>query len=105
MIVAEGDWLENMWQAIFESERLNAVTDYAQRGRAFRSLDTGELKSRWIVSMKKWAAEPKLRSPHRAELGDLEAEMSLRNEDPPFDQVREEMDAIKEAAAKVAAEI
>ncbi|HTP84554.1 MAG TPA: hypothetical protein VMQ11_16505 [Alphaproteobacteria bacterium] len=88
-------WIENK---PFEQAQL-----YARRGRRYEALPTDEVKERWVVAFKRMVGNVRDASLQR-DPTDLEAELILRQEQPPFERVHEEMDAFT-AAAVTALEI
>jgi len=87
-------WLQN--------QGLDQVEDYVGRGRQFGGVDADELRRGWVAAYKVWARD--LQNVDARKLSeDLEAELSLRGEEPPYSLVKAEHDAVT-AAAMAAAE-
>jgi hypothetical protein len=87
-------WLRN--------QGLDQVEDYVRRGRQFGGVDADELRRGWVAAYKAGARD--LQNVDARKLSDdLEAELSLRGEEPPYSQVKAEHDAVT-AAVTAAAE-
>jgi hypothetical protein len=79
--------------ALLESQALDRVADYINRGRAFQSLSIDEVNARWIASFRAWLANFGKSFDH-TERGDLESELRIRQTEPPFQLVKHELDAL-----------
>ena len=86
---------EDEMAALLENQNFEHAQDYIRRGRNLVGVPTPELKARWVAAFKVWATnwrqEPtrKLRA---------EAELSIRNDRPPYKSVQDEMNSLKKAA-------
>ena len=67
------------------SRRIDHSADYIQRGCRFAPLSDGDLVAKWFASFKSMADTP-LEPSGLAEHDDIEAEMELRNIEPPYDR-------------------
>ena len=84
-------------RAWIENKPLEQAQAYARRGRRYADLPTDELKERWVAAFRRMVDDVRDTSLQR-EPNDLEAELTLRQEQPPFERVRKEMDAFTAAA-------
>jgi hypothetical protein len=85
--------------AWLNDQTFKQAEDYLRRGRGLADVPTAELKERWIVTFKAWAANWR-NEPLRDLRAALEAELSLRKEEPPHDSVKPEMEALVNASRK-----
>jgi hypothetical protein len=91
------DDITKLTRAWIENKPLEQAQSYARRGRRYAELSTEELKERWVVAFRRMVADVRDTSLQK-EPNDLEAELTLRQEQPPFERVRKEMDAFTAAA-------
>jgi hypothetical protein len=83
--------------AFLENQQFLRLEDYVKRGRELARVDTGDLKNRWITEFKKWVAfRPRYMDQRARE--DIEGELALRGEQPPFDLVKDEVEALRAAS-------
>lgn len=73
------------------SRQIDQNADYCQRGCRFAGLSDADLVARWFTVFRAMADAP-LDPSCRAETIDVEAELDLRNIEPPYDQVQPELD-------------
>src|ERR1700683_212794 len=92
--------LVDAWLA---NQRLEQLEGYIKRGRSLANISVGELRARWMAAIRAWASS--LSEFDHEEREDIEAEMKLRKTEPPYDLVREQLNAIRIAAKNVGAEI
>jgi hypothetical protein len=92
--------LVDAWLA---NQRLERLEGYIKRGRPLANISLEELRARWIAAMRAWVSS--LSEFDHEEREDIEAEMKLRKIEPPYDLVRDHLNAIRSAAEKVGAEI
>jgi hypothetical protein len=85
--------LVEAWLASLVMERLQK---YLQNGRRLRDVPTEMLRARWIKEIGAWADNCRAPFDHR-EHEDIEAEMSLRKMEPPFDEAKEALQTIRRA--------
>jgi hypothetical protein len=81
--------------AFRESQLMNDMHDYIQRGRRFEAVATPELNKMWIAVVQAMAAE---RGDARACLRDFDdtsAEFQLRGVEPPVDAVLDEIEVLQ----------
>jgi hypothetical protein len=83
--------------AFLENQQFLRLEDYVKRGRDLVGMDTGDLKDRWIIEFKKWVATRPRYTDQRAR-EDIEGELALRGEQPPFDLVKDEVEALRVAS-------
>jgi len=77
------------------NEQMDQIADYASRGRVYERLTEGELVEKWIHAFRLVADAPS--DEHgRAIETDLRAEFQLRRIEPPYDQVRSEINRVVE---------
>ena len=88
-----------MVDAFLQHELMEEAAAYLRRGRRFATLPSDELRARWVAAFK----ELRTRGSEacKQEISDLEAELRMRGIDPPFDAVRDELEA---ARAEIRAE-
>jgi hypothetical protein len=79
-------------EAWLANQQLEQLENYLKRGRPLAGVALRELRSRWIASMRSWAES--FRKFDHSEHEDIEAEMSLRKVEPPFDRIKEAMKKI-----------
>lgn len=85
-----------------QSEDMARMQRYVERGRRFRDIPTQELKARWVIATKHWCAN--LLSPgSEIEAYELGYELRIRDEEPPIDQVEEDMKASQHAVEELVA--
>jgi hypothetical protein len=84
----------------FAETSLREMQGYISRGRYLGQTTLEELAAEWVGLMRKWAADP-LSSEHAHDTrrADIEAEYKLRQEEPPYELVRSEVDLISAATA------
>jgi len=83
--------------AYFESQRLDRLQDYMQRGRPLADLTDDHLNQRWVAEFRHWMKNFGTRVDHRTR-EDIEAELQLRGHEPPFALVPEEFEAMQAAS-------
>ena len=82
--------------AYLENEQLLEMEAYAKRGRHLAAVDSNELRQRWITEFKNWANNSEKQIDNRAR-EDIQAELALRGEQPPLDQVKDDWERLKAA--------
>jgi hypothetical protein len=87
--------------AMMQAKAVDAAADYVRRGRAHRGLTDADLSGAWVAAFRAYSHNPDPARPSRSALEDLEAELNLRQIDPPFDAVREDLERLKTAAMQV----
>ena len=75
------------------NERVDQIADYASRGRLYERLTDGQLAEKWIHAFRLFAHAPSDERRRAMEI-DLKAEFQLRGIEPPYDQVRSEINRI-----------
>jgi hypothetical protein len=95
--MGDDDDIAGLTRAWIENKPFEQAQAYARRGRRYEGLTTDEVKERWVAAVKRMIANVRDTS-LQGEPNDLEAELTLRQEQPPFERVREEMDAFTAAA-------
>jgi hypothetical protein len=84
--------------AYLEDRRLHEAADYARRGRANERKSAEELEQEWLAGFRAWAeSSARHKVFDRRSLNDLEFEMYLRRLQPPFDLVKNEIEALRVA--------
>lgn len=91
------DDISKLTQAWIENKPLEQAQAYVRRGRCYAELPTDEVKERWVTAFRRMVTDVRDTSLQR-EPNDLEAELTLRQEQPPFERVRKEMDEFTAAA-------
>ena len=69
------------------AKTVDAAADYVKRGRAHRGLTDADLAGAWVAAFRAYSGNPDPARPFRSALEDLEAELNLRQIDPPVDAV------------------
>lgn len=77
---------EALANAAMQIDVINQTADYLGRGRQFEGLPLDDLREKWTLSVRKWKA---VGYGAFRELDDLSAELRLRDEQEPWDQVQE----------------
>ena len=91
------DKMTKLTYAWLQNKPLELAQDYLARGRRYAGLPTDEVKTRWVAAFREMVAD--LRAPERQQAAqDLEAELTLRKEDVPYDLVRTELESFSAAA-------
>ncbi len=87
--------------AYLQDQTMQQLESYLKRGRVLENKSTEELKERWINLFQEMA---ELDNTHKPERHDVEAELSLRVVEPPYELVSTEMEDLKQKADAVAEE-
>jgi hypothetical protein len=85
--------------AIIASDAMEQTARYLQGGRYLGSLTTDQLKDAWTAAFKTWFASRSAEDARR--MDDASAELGLRNEQPPFETVQAEANAMVEEIERV----
>lgn len=91
------DDITKLTRAWIENKPLEQAQAYVRRGRGYADLPTDEVKERWVAAFRRMLGDVRDTSLQR-EPNELEAELTLRQEQPPFERVRKEMDEFTAAA-------
>ena len=75
------------------NEQVDQIADYASRGRVYERLTDGELAEKWIHTFRLFADAPSDERRRAIEI-DLKAEFQLRSIEPPYNQVRSEINRV-----------
>jgi hypothetical protein len=75
------------------NQQVDQIADYASRGRVYERLTDGELAEKWIHAFRQFADAPSDERKRAIEI-DLKAEFQLRSIEPPYDQVRSEINRV-----------
>jgi hypothetical protein len=99
----ERDETDELMLAFLRNKGFEHTREYVQRGRNLKEVPSRELKERWVAAFKQMVAtlgrnEPPIRM-------DIESELSIRGEDPPFDEVKSEFEALQGAVAQATDEL
>ena len=86
---AEGDL-----EMFLASQQLDQIADYASRGRVHERLTDQQLAKNWINAIRQ-RAHASSNEQREAIESDLKAELQLRRIEPPYDQVKLELDRIE----------
>ena len=86
-------------KAFLASKAVDQISEYSQRGRSYRDLSDRELVQSWQSVWNELAAEP-LNVKNRNIQADLASEFVLRQEEPPWQLVREQIDIYLERAKR-----
>jgi hypothetical protein len=85
---------EALSEAMLQSELMDELSSYLQRGQRFASLTLKELHGRWASAFKQFAAEE--HGPHVRDMDDAGAEIRHRGLRLPVHLVSEEFELIRE---------
>ena len=91
--------VEAEMKAFLASKAVDHISDYSQRGRSYRDLSDRGLVQSWQSVWNELAADP-LNMKNRHIQADLASEFALRQEDPPWLLVREQIDIYLERAER-----
>jgi hypothetical protein len=80
---------------LLRHQEMEEIQRYLSAGRAFRSIDSSDLQTRWTTAIKKFWVVHSLEN--ELELHNVSAELRLRNIKPPLASVREEFKAVQAA--------
>jgi hypothetical protein len=86
---------------MMQAKAVDAAADYLGRGRAHRGLTDADLSRTWVAAFRAYSHNPDPTRPPRSALKDLEAELNLRQIEPPFDAVREDIKRLTAGAMQV----
>jgi hypothetical protein len=86
------------------SSEADETADYARRGRLHSALTNEELLGEWAASFRRMAADIR-NLQARAVTSDLQHEFALRSIKPPYDLVRDEIEAFTAQSAAMLEEI
>jgi len=85
------------WPAVVErwlaNQEKTQTESYIKRGKPLAAASTDELMQAWIKEFRVWTQTPAHR--HQA-MTDVEVELTIRGEAPPFDQVETEWKNLRE---------
>ena len=76
------------------------VETYLKRGRQLKDTSTEILKESWAIFFKKYILDSS-DIKNKIMMDDCESELALRNEEPPYDQVKKEVDEFSKKANDV----
>jgi len=78
---------------LLRHREMEEIQRYLSAGRALRSINSGDLQTRWTAAIKKFWVVSSFEN--ELELHNVSAELRLRDVEPPFASVREEFEAIQ----------
>jgi hypothetical protein len=78
--------LVELLRAYAGNERLEQIQDYVRRGRPLSGSDGPTLKQEWVTLQTAWLRDRQ--NPTTQQQVDIEAELKLRGDAPPFDEVQ-----------------
>jgi hypothetical protein len=73
--------------AFLASELMDETRDYLARGRRFETLSSDQLNDEWERAFRSWFS----RRDDPREMNDCDAELRLRNVEPPYERVEREL--------------
>jgi hypothetical protein len=85
--MVDDDRIGKLVDSILAEDTMEKIRDYLSRGRPFRDIDPDALRQRWTITFKSWAADLANHGALR-ENNDTEAELRLRQIEPPFETVK-----------------
>ena len=79
--------------AIATEELADQTRSYLERGRRLQGLTDTQLLSKWVADFRAWrASRSDTDDPgNRADIDDTAAEMRLRDLEPPYDEIQDEV--------------
>jgi hypothetical protein len=87
-----------------DAEAMQRAEAYLARGRIHEAIDSADLKAQWVEAFRRFVGnvgDPALSRAHE----DIQAELRLRGEEPPFAEVEKETEAffaqVREAVERV----
>ena len=86
----DNGYMTKMTAAWLKDQGLRQLESYLKRGRVLEGKGAEELKGRWVDLFRELA---ELDNTHERERNDIEAELSLRKDEAPYDLVLAEMDS------------
>jgi len=98
-IVRKKSSAETEMQAFLASKVVDQISDYNQRGRAYRALSDDELVHSWQSIWNELATDP-VNMKKRDAQADLASEFALRQKNPPWELVRRQIDIFLEYAER-----
>ena len=101
--MTQDDFKKDM-EAWLVSEQANEAAEYAARGRKHQSLSTNDLTGAWVQAFRRLAAKFQ-DGDLRIDEVDLRSELLLRNIDPPYDLVKDDLGRLTNAAADAIEEL
>ena len=90
--------------ALLESDAMNKLAAYAAGGRSHKNLSEQQLTDAWKQAFKNVANDPRVYEARAAE-NDLACEFKLRGLDPPYDQVKDDVERYMSAAETAAEDL
>lgn len=81
-----------MVEALLQNVAMDETAAYLRRGRAYAQVSVERIEGLWTQALGRWIKERG--SVEQREMDDLAAELRLRGHEPPYDCVREELDAM-----------
>jgi hypothetical protein len=82
---------ETEMMALLASKTFDQISDYSQRGRAYRTLSEDQLIQSWQSIWKRLVTDP-LSGKKRDAQADIASEFALRGMEPPWGLVRKQID-------------
>jgi hypothetical protein len=89
-------------EAYLLNKNLDGALAYSARGRAFVDEETGVLKPMWVTLFRDYA-ENSYKLYDRQRLDDVSSELLLRDEEPPYAVVKDEIELLTANAARALA--
>ena len=74
------------------------LADYVSRGRAYHGMDTDWLRQRWVTAFRSWFAAMQEVAASYQLVADIRAELSLRDEKPPYEAVQADLEQARQHA-------
>ena len=90
-------------ELFIRDRRLEALADYAGRGRRFAALPLRRLRSMWAASFRRWSRNV-CDGEQREEWEELSSELRLRGEDEPVERVAREWETAWRNVAELVAD-
>ena len=83
---------------------MDGTKGYLERGRRLQGLTDEQLATRWIADFRAWLGSRSAPDDpgNSTEMDDAAAELRLRNVEPPYDQVRDEVKAMVQEVRQAA---
>lgn len=99
-VAMDQDRAEIALRSFLDSERMDRIAEYVQRGRKYGPLGDDRVIAKWLAGIKALADAPGDQACY-AEHEDIEAELALRKIDPPYDEAQPDLDRYMESSEAV----
>jgi hypothetical protein len=81
-----------------QNDQLGAISDYVGRGRRHAQLELEDVRRQWVSEFRRWVVGLRIgRSLNRRIHEDFESELRIRQIEPPWEVVRQDIEGMREA--------